>query len=108
MSAASFSADPDRGPVVVPGRLFTIFGEGLADNSVAAAQTPLPTELAGVSITVGDVAAPLLFVSPGQINFQVPFGVTAPMPQIVVSTPRGTSDPISARMAYDAPLHQRL
>ena len=103
VSAASFSADPDRGPVIVPGRLFSLFGERLAESSLAATTTPLPTVLAGVSVTVDGLAAPLLYVSPGQINLQVPFSVTSAMPEIVVSTPQGASDPISVSLAYDAP-----
>ena len=34
---------------------------------------PLPTTLADTSVFVNDVAAPLIFVSAGQINFQMPF-----------------------------------
>jgi uncharacterized protein (TIGR03437 family) len=33
---------------------------------------PLPTTLADLQVLVGDSPAPLFFVSPGQINFQVP------------------------------------
>ena len=33
---------------------------------------PLPTTLADLQVLVNDAAAPLFFVSPGQINFQVP------------------------------------
>jgi len=103
VSAASFSADPDRGPVVVPGRLFTIFGAQFADATQSAEQSPLPIALAGVSVTVGGIPAPLLYISPGQINFQVPFRVEGSTVPVIVNNRSGASKPIMARVAFDAP-----
>jgi uncharacterized protein (TIGR03437 family) len=37
------------------------------------AALPLPTLLGGVTVKINGVAAPLFFVSPAQINFQVPW-----------------------------------
>jgi uncharacterized protein (TIGR03437 family) len=37
-----------------------------------AGETPLPTELDSTQVKIGGVAAPLVFTSWGQINFQVP------------------------------------
>ena len=70
-NAASF----DLSDKVAPGEAVTIFGEELAPAAQAAPAYPLPLTLQGVSVTVGGIAAPLYYVSPGQINFQVPFGV---------------------------------
>lgn len=103
VSAASFQVDPDRGPVIVPGRLFSLFGEHLAESHMEAGGSPLPTTLGGVSVTVDGRAAPLLFVSPSQINLQAPFEIDSPMPEIVVKTPNGASDPVRVRLVYDAP-----
>lgn len=103
VSAASLAADLDRGAVIVPGRLFSLFGEHLAGSDMVASGAPLPTTLDGVSVTVDGRAAPLLFVSPSQINFQAPFGIDSSMPEIVVTTPYGASDPVRVRLAYDAP-----
>jgi hypothetical protein len=36
---------------------------------------PLPKSLAGVSVTMNSVTAPLYFVSPTQINAQVPYEI---------------------------------
>jgi uncharacterized protein (TIGR03437 family) len=41
--------------------------------------------LQGVTVTVGGIAAPLFYVSPGQINFQVPFEVAQGATSIVVT-----------------------
>jgi uncharacterized protein (TIGR03437 family) len=54
-----------------------LFGAGMAGSTIAAGTTPLPTTLGGVQVQVKDAAgmtrnAPLFFVSPAQINFQVP------------------------------------
>jgi uncharacterized protein (TIGR03437 family) len=38
----------------------------------------LPTALGGVTVLVNGIAAPLYYVSPTQINFQVPWDVEAP------------------------------
>jgi uncharacterized protein (TIGR03437 family) len=66
VNAASFS------PQISPGALATVFGSNFAAGNTSSA-SPLSTKLAGVSVTVNGVAAPILFVSPGQINFQVPW-----------------------------------
>jgi uncharacterized protein (TIGR03437 family) len=74
VSAASFA------PAAVAGEsIVAAFGQGLAAQSQAASATPLPTTLAGVTVRVRDGAgteraAPLFFVAPGQINYQVPAG----------------------------------
>lgn len=74
VNGASFQA---RFPVA-PGSLVSAFsppGSPLSGVSEAQAQSlPLPTELNGVRVLVNQVPAPLLYVSAGQINFQVPHG----------------------------------
>lgn len=67
VDAAKFSA------MLAPGGLASLFGVELAGGIAAASSLPLPTTLAGVRIQVNGVDAPLLFVSPKQINFQTPF-----------------------------------
>ncbi|HXE62330.1 MAG TPA: protease pro-enzyme activation domain-containing protein [Bryobacteraceae bacterium] len=56
-----------------PGSLLAIYGAKLANDAVAAAGLPLTYSLDGVSVTVNGWPAPLLYVSPGQINIQVPY-----------------------------------
>ena len=59
--------------MVAPGGIATVFGQDFTDVTEQAGSVPLPTEMGGVSVLVNGVRAPLYFVSPGQINFQVPF-----------------------------------
>ena len=60
-------------PGMARGSVGTIFGNSLADSAVAAATLPLPRTMGNVQVSVNGIAAPLWYVSPGQINFQVPF-----------------------------------
>lgn len=58
-----------------PGMLASIFAFPTAqfgDQTATASDVPLPTTLGDVQVLVGGVAAPMLYASPGQINFQVP------------------------------------
>jgi uncharacterized protein (TIGR03437 family) len=66
--------------VVAPDSLASIFGANLASTTARAASQPLPLSLGGVTVTVQDSAgnsagAPLVYVSPQQINFLMPPGL---------------------------------
>ncbi|MEZ5356480.1 MAG: IPT/TIG domain-containing protein [Bryobacteraceae bacterium] len=60
-----------------PGSLASAFGSFGAVATTSFQNFPLPTTLAGVSVRIGDVAAPLVAVSATQVNFQIP-GSVAP------------------------------
>lgn len=60
---------------IAPGGIISIFGTDLAAATVSTSATPLPTAMAGVSVTINGLPAPLFYVSPTQINAQVPFEV---------------------------------
>lgn len=62
---------------VAPGTVVTIVGDNFTDQTVAAPDDadPLPTELGGVRVFFDGIPAPLLYVSPGWINAQVPFEI---------------------------------
>jgi uncharacterized protein (TIGR03437 family) len=58
-----------------PGMLATIFSFPSApfgDRTASFSAVPMSSVLGDVEVTVGGTPAPLLYVSPGQINFQVP------------------------------------
>ena len=69
--------------------LVTILGSNLAAGTETAATTPLPTMLGGTRVTFGGQAAFLLYVSPKQINLQVPFSLSG---GVVVTTAAGSSE----------------
>lgn len=91
VSAASYA-----GPVVAPGSLVSGFGIDLATSTETAQKLPLPTDLGGVQVIVTDrtghaADAPLLFVSPTQINYVLPEGLASGEGTVqVTGTPRGT------------------
>ena len=68
VNAASFTN------ALAPGELVTIFGTGLASGSTSASAVPLPTDLAGATVTLSGAPMPLVYASPGQINAQLPVG----------------------------------
>jgi uncharacterized protein (TIGR03437 family) len=57
---------------VAPGSLAAAFGDFSGVTASDAAAIPLPKQMNGVQVLVNDVAAPLVAVRSGQINFQVP------------------------------------
>ncbi|MFN7928622.1 MAG: hypothetical protein U0Y68_11860 [Blastocatellia bacterium] len=74
VSAASF-----RGPKHGRESIASVFGTNLASTTATAANLPLPTDLGGTSVKVKDNSgterlAPLFYVSPTQINYQIPVG----------------------------------
>ncbi len=71
VSAATYWA----GVPLAPGMLASIFGDQLTAET-ALSGIPLATTLADTQVWVNGVPAPLLYVSPGQINFQMPSNVT--------------------------------
>ena len=76
----------------VPGNLVSVFGTNLATRAEAAATLPLPTTLAGTTVKFGGVPAFLLYVSPTQVNLQVPYyPATQVQGRIEVITPNGSS-----------------
>ena len=76
----------------------SIFGHSFTDSFAQAETSPLPTELNGVSVLVNGEPLPLFFVSPGQINAQLPFSAgggrrdDAGPRATVVTTPGGDSN----------------
>ena len=56
-----------------PGELFSIYGVNLAASTQQPLLLPLPATMAAAAVTIGGIAAPMVFVSPLQINAQVPW-----------------------------------
>ena len=60
-----------------PGMILSLFGTRLSNSTKAAPSVPLPQSMDGVSVTVNGVRAPLYYISPGQLNVQVPYETAA-------------------------------
>jgi uncharacterized protein (TIGR03437 family) len=57
---------------VAPGSILSIFGVNLTAQTAIAPDGMVPQTLGGLTVAVGGRLLPLFFVSPGQINAQVP------------------------------------
>lgn len=67
-------ADPASGQTTgAPGMIFSVFGTNLASSTQTLTGTVLPFAAGAVTVTVNNMVAPLLYVSPTQINFQIPY-----------------------------------
>ena len=103
LNGASYSGN------IAPGSWASLFGSGLAAATASAPSLPLPRTLGGVTVTVSGIAAPLNYVSPTQINFIVPFEVSAPpaggaaVATVKVTGPGGTSAAFNMLLSRDAP-----
>ncbi len=89
-SAATVSAASFLGVELATESIVAAFGSDLATSVQVASTLPLPTSLAGTSVKVKDSAgverlAPLFFVAPTQVNYQLP-PQTAAGPALVTIT----------------------
>jgi uncharacterized protein (TIGR03437 family) len=114
--AITNSAIPHAVANVASGELITLYGVGLGPSVGLSGQPDqnglFPTQLGGVQVQFGNVAAPLLYVGPNQINFQAPFfglggkttgytlGSTFPLTEtVLVTTPTGSLPAIQTQVA---------
>ena len=60
---------------IAPDSIVPTFGTGISQSTASANSLPLPLTLSGVTVMVNNLSAPLLYVSPTQINYVVPTNV---------------------------------
>jgi uncharacterized protein (TIGR03437 family) len=84
-AAASNAASFLSATALSPGALFSLFGSNLARQTLLASALPLPTGMGGTSVKINGILAPLHFVSPFQINAQVPFEISPGTAEITVA-----------------------
>jgi uncharacterized protein (TIGR03437 family) len=98
VNAASFAAH------VSPGALATIFGSNfIGSGQSGIASLPLPDGLGGVSVSVNGQAAPLLYLSTDQINFQIPWETVTGSAKITVSSSAFASGTVDVSVLAAAP-----
>jgi len=98
VNGASFSLDG----FVSPGSLVSLFGVNLSPATPVAA-FPLPLTLAGTQVLVNGTAAPLIYVSSTQINFQMPNEVVATEVSVVAVTTGVRTPSVTAKILPQAP-----
>lgn len=95
---------------IVPGSLATVFAAGILNTPgiVPATSWPLPTSLAGVSVSAGGHAAPLYAITnvagTEQVNFQVPFELAGQTEASIIITREGiSSSPVTVEVSTVQP-----
>ncbi len=88
--SAVVSAADGMAPVA-PGGLITIYGKNMSQVSMVDSSLPLATGLANSCLGVNGSPMPLLYVSPTQINAQLPFNVVGNA-TLEMHTPNGVSN----------------
>jgi uncharacterized protein (TIGR03437 family) len=94
---------------LAPGTWMEIYGTNLANvlsqtwGGADFKGNAAPTALGGTTVTIGGQAAFVDFVSPGQVNAQVPSNVATGPQQVVVNTPGGTSAPFTSTVNITEP-----
>jgi uncharacterized protein (TIGR03437 family) len=98
VNAAGFQAGP-----VAPGSIVSLFGSNLAANTSVASGAPWPKILQGSAVFIDGVAAPLAYVSPTQINAQVPYETRAGQATVTVVAGDRILPPIALTVGPTAP-----
>jgi uncharacterized protein (TIGR03437 family) len=80
-----------------------LFGRGLSESSLQAGAGALPNQLGSTVVLVNDQPAPLLFISPGQINLQLPNEVSGATASIVVRVGAIPTPPVAVPIASVSP-----
>ncbi len=86
-----------------PGSILSIFGSNLASGTQAAAVVPLIDFSGGVLASINGVTAPFYYVSPSQINLQIPYGTPVGTAQLTLSYPQAGSSTVNVPVSETAP-----
>jgi endo-1,4-beta-xylanase len=91
--------------VVSPGSLVDLYGSGFAPEVVALASrvTQLPQQLGSTQVVVNEAPVPLVYVSPGQVIFQMPNEVAVGNATVVVRSAAGDSPAVTLKVQTAAP-----
>ncbi|MDE3166847.1 MAG: hypothetical protein KGN36_13660 [Acidobacteriota bacterium] len=96
------AANPTGGSALAQRSIASLYGTNLASAIASAdAGPPLPLTLGDTTLTLSGSSVPLFFVSPGQINFQVPListsSGTVSLPLTITQGARSTTITVQVR-----------
>lgn len=107
VNGASFRGGVIFANATARGSIVSIFGRDFSGTTAVADSLPLPTQLPGSATQVlfNNLPAPLFFVSPTQINAQVPFELPASAfsASLVVRNGDVSSKPVNVRLVPGDP-----
>ncbi len=85
-----------------PGTIVSVFGTAMAAAAQSAPLVPLPTQLSGTAVTINGYLSPLYYISPTQINVQIPYYIS-PGPATLKVSYGGQSASINFTVTAAAP-----
>ena len=97
VNGASFTGGP------APQSIAALFGTNLSNGNASAIGVPLPTSLSGVTVAINGTPAALWFVSPAQINFEMPPEVPPGKTTVVVTSGGASSAPFAITVPQAGP-----
>lgn len=108
VTIAPVSAAGFVGVSLAPEEIVAVFGANLADGINSSNAVPLPTSLLGASVKVRDQTnterlAGLFFVSPGQINLQIPPGTATGRATMTATNAQGAAVSATVLIERTAP-----
>jgi uncharacterized protein (TIGR03437 family) len=65
--------NPQTGGALAPGAIVQIYGSNLTAREIIPGALPLPPLFNNTAVLINGTPAPLYYISPGQINAQIPF-----------------------------------
>ena len=78
-----------------PGSLFSIYGTLLAGTPASTSTVPWPTALSDVRVTINGILAPLAYVSPIQLNGQIPYEIPPGQATAIITVNGVAGQPIT-------------
>jgi len=105
LSAVTNAASNQAGPIA-PGEILVIYGSNIGAGSLTTYQLTgagvVSASLAGTSVYVNGVPAPVLYTSPNQVSAIVPFAVSGSTAQVFVLNQNQTTAPVTVSVAPSA------
>ena len=92
----------DYTDAIAPGSIISIFGTRLASETASASGTPLPLVIGATLVEANNLVMPLFFISPGQINAQMPYGLIGPV-EVRVRWTTGVTPAVTVNVVPRAP-----
>jgi len=89
---------------VSPGSLVDIYGTNFPETAAAAeGGQSLPMGLGGATVSVGGMAAPLIYAGPSQVVFQLPYGMPTGQAMVTLSVNGAPAAPVPVTVNASAP-----
>ncbi|MGB9457970.1 MAG: protease pro-enzyme activation domain-containing protein [Bryobacteraceae bacterium] len=109
LAVGGFSNAASGQVAFAPGMLISVYGSGMGNFVQSATVTPLPEYMAGFEAFINygpglqyQAFPPLLYVSPNQVNLQIPYEVSGAA-ELVVGNPFTNTTPLNFTVSSAAP-----